>query len=601
MLLLFLASLAIGCVGDSTGPRERSAARLSLLTLLPNGTSSQAVHVDGWSVQVTSPEGGVIGEDSGPVGPSESTIDISVTVELNASCETVGIEVELSALGEVWFRSEENHRICLGAQAQIQVVELEFVRPSASVSPASLGLVVQERQVTTGEVSIQYGGSDGLAWSAWVEEADRDWLSLTPTSGSVTSGLPTSVQIVVDAASLPPGDYSAHVAIAGEGFPDLIGRIPVSVSVTPGPRLGISPTAISFSASPGMTPEPKTFTVTNLGGGTLNWTATDNAGWLGVVPTEGSLGPGEAQLVTAVATPGALPLGEHSATIAVSAEGAWDSPQTIAVTLSKTLSPRFGLSTERLSFSALAGTDPESQILTVTNEGGGLLAWTATADVEWLGLEPGTGVLGADLSQPVAVLVNTDGLGPGVYDGTITFTAPGADNSPTTVSVSLTLSGDLAPEISGLSWTQLVLNDPTCGNEGTRFELSFDFSDVDGDVLIASDSLSGRPITLDWWFRPDGFSGSSPLTAAVEGTSYSGSLTFQMCIAYQVPGNTSVDLTYTLKDDAGHESNSLSTNIPRPVGGNTPPPPLSPGVRVGIPATIERGGDIRIGGSYPSP
>ena len=605
MLLYAFSFLAIGCVGDSTGPKGDLTARLSVATVLPDGASSQAIHVDGWRVQVTRPGGGVIGEDSGSVGPGESTMDIAVTVELNASCETLGIGIELSSLGEVWFRSNENHLICLGTQSQIQVAELEFVRPSASVSPGSLDLLVQEGGVTAGEFLIQYGGSDGLAWSAWVEESDAGWLTLAPTAGSATSGLPSPVQILVDAAALTPGDYSAHIAVAGEGFPDLIGRVPVSLSVTPGPRLGISPGSLSFSASPGVTPGPKTFTVTNLGGGTLSWTAADNAGWLGVVPASGSLGPGENQLVTVVATPDALPAGDHEAAITVSAEGAWDSPQTVSVTLTKTTSPRFGLSTGSLSFSAPAGTNPASQTVTVTNVGGGLLAWNASVDVSWLGLEPGSGVLGEDLNQSVAVSVNSAGLDPGSYEGTITFSDPEADNSPQTVSVSLTLVGDLAPEISGLSWTQLVLNDPTCGNDGTRFELSFDFSDLDGDVQIAGDSLSGKPITLDWWFRPDGFSGSSPLTAAVDGTKYSGSLTFQMCIAYQVPENTSVDLTYTLQDAAGHESNSLSRNIPRPVGGNAPPPPLVPGVLMGAPGAPGKGGDVKPGGSgggsYPSP
>jgi hypothetical protein len=543
----------------------------------------------------------VIADETGPLSPGQSTVNIEIAVALNAVCENLIIQVDLSAAGEVWYHSQEDHRICTGKGSDVEVVELAWVRPPASVGPENLTFTVQEGEVAVQSIEIQYGGADGLAWSVWVEESGVDWVSLEPSSGSIQGGQPAQVQVFVDAGNLGPGAYSAHVAVAGEGFPELIARVPLALTVTPGPVLGLAPPSLSFSVTEGTTPEPKTLTVTNQGGGTLNWGGSVDADWLTLEPANGSLGPSQTQVVTVSPSPDALSPGQHFATITVSADEASGSPQTIPVSLTKNPGPRIGLSTSTLSFSTSVGTNPATRQLTVTNAGGGLLNWSATVGAAWLSVEPRTGSLEAGLSQPVTAGVNVDGLQPGVYTASITFSDPEAGNSPQAVAVDLTITGGKAPVISGLSWEQLQVNDSTCGNLGTRFELYFDYSDSDGDILIAGDSLAGTPIQLFWWFRPDGFSGSSPLTAAVGGTGFSGSVAFQMCIAYQVTANTSVDLTFSLTDGAGLQSNSLFTNIPRPVGGNVPPPDPTSADGTGAGNASDKGGTVVSGGAPTGP
>jgi len=117
----------------------------------------------------------------------------------------------------------------------------------------------------------------------------------------------------------------------------------------------------------------------------------------------------------------------------------------------------------------------------------------------------------------------------------------------------------------------LQLNDTTCANSGSRFEFAFDYADPDGDILITGDSLTGTPITLAWLFIAGGTSGSVNLTAGVDGTTFSGTAKFQMCIAYQPPVNTSINIGFSLVDSGLRQSNQLGVNIPRPVGANSPP------------------------------
>jgi len=96
--------------------------------------------------------------------------------------------------------------------------------------------------------------------------------------------------------------------------------------------------------------------------------------------------------------------------------------------------PALGVQPASMTFTAGAsvGLTPPGQILQINNVGGnGQLAWSASSTQSWLSLSFTSGIAP---SSPI-VLVNALGLGPGVYSGTLTITAPG-----TQVNVSVTLT-----------------------------------------------------------------------------------------------------------------------------------------------------------------
>jgi len=592
LALLASVSLAsVGCVDQSTGPEGALVAHLSMATVFPQSASGQSAFLDAWRVQVIRSGEGVIGEDSGGIGPSESTIRVELTVELNALCETLAIRIELSSEGEVWFRSEDNHEVCSGTGNEVQTIEMEWVRPSPTVSPGSLAFTVQERRVASQSFTISYSGTGDLVWATWVQEGSVDWLDLQPTGGSATLGQPDEVTVTADATELTPGQYSAHIIVAADGFPEPIAQIPVNLTVTEGPRIELFPVVpLSFSVLSGLDPVPQTFTVTNSGGGILDWSASDDAGWMSVSPASGSLGNGQSQNVTVTVTSAVLEPGDYQATITVRDPNAGNSPKTLSVSLVVRQRAMIGLTPVSLSFSTLEGTDASEQGVEVANLGETTLNWTATDDAGWLSVEPSSGTLPyvpgvGGLAQTVTVKISSVSLDPGNYQATITFSDPEAGNSPQTLSVSLTVTPRVAPTISNLLVTLLQLNDSTCWNLGSRFEFKFDYADPDEDILIAGDSLAGTPITLQWQFKPEGNTGSGLITAGVEGTGSSGTARFQICVAYEIPGNTSVDIHFTLMDSGSRQSNQLVTNIPRPVGANSPPQASSPG-NVTIPAGV---------------
>lgn len=103
------------------------------------------------------------------------------------------------------------------------------------------------------------------------------------------------------------------------------------------PTIGVSPSSMSFTATAGgANPANQSLSISNTGGGTLNWTASDNATWLTVSPTSGTA---PSSTTVSVNITG-LAAGTYNGTITISATGATNTPVTVPVTL--TVNPTGG-------------------------------------------------------------------------------------------------------------------------------------------------------------------------------------------------------------------------------------------------------------------
>jgi Viral BACON domain len=102
----------------------------------------------------------------------------------------------------------------------------------------------------------------------------------------------------------------------------------------PPPAIGLSPTNLSFSATQGgSNPATRTISVSNTGGGTLTWSASDNANWLTLSPTSGT----NNGTITLSAVTGSLQAGTYNAVITLNAAGT--APVTAPVTFTVTAAP----------------------------------------------------------------------------------------------------------------------------------------------------------------------------------------------------------------------------------------------------------------------
>ena len=179
------------------------------------------------------------------------------------------------------------------------------------------------------------------------------------------------------------------------------------------PLLEVDVTALDF----GETETSMTFTITNAGGGTLAWSLSEDEAWISVVPTSGSLEAALSETVTVeVDRTQVLTGGEITSTVAITSN---DVNAEIAVSMI-IAAPILEVDVTQLNF----GETETTMAFTITNAGGGTLAWSLSEDEEWITVVPTSGSLEAALSETVTVEVDRSGLfAIGAVNGAITVDA----------------------------------------------------------------------------------------------------------------------------------------------------------------------------------
>ncbi len=139
----------------------------------------------------------------------------------------------------------------------------------------------------------------------------------------------------MDSKGLKAGTYQGTITLTAASLAGSPIVIPVTLTVTAGAVLSVPLTPITFQAASGQDPAAQGVTVSNGGGGALNWTATaattSGGNWLKV--TASGTGNSTATISAAAA---ALAVGSYSGTVTITAAGASSSPGVIPVSLTVT-------------------------------------------------------------------------------------------------------------------------------------------------------------------------------------------------------------------------------------------------------------------------
>ena len=231
----------------------------------------------------------------------------------------------------------------------------------------------------------------------------------------------------------------------------------------------VSPTTLSYSASSSSpTPPPQTVTFSKNSIVTKSWTVTDNATWISVSPTIGTISREQDQITVTVNASG-LAAGTYTGTVNINIGGQLNAvPVTLVVSGgtptstsgsttttssgSTTSTPSIQLNPVSLSFSGTAGgSNPLAQIFNISNPTGGTLTWTLTEPAAWLGLNITSGTTTTEVDG-ISANVSISGLAAGSYSTAITVTASGATNSPQVIPVTLTLSAPTTTGTASLTW-----------------------------------------------------------------------------------------------------------------------------------------------------
>ena len=316
-----------------------------------------------------------------------------------------------------------------------------------SVGPESLAFSHTQgdsTQPAAQSISVFSHQSGGPVSASAIMTNGETWLNVSGDRGT-PSLVTTSVN-----PNLPPGIYSATVAVSS-GANTV--NVPVTYTVANrSARLSVSPLTAGFTLSRGTTPALGQVAVSNVGGGTLQFTAqavSDQGSWLTLTGSGSGTAASEAQAsLSFMADPTGLSPGLYTGQISVRDS---NSPAGAVVKVTLAVSETAQtiiLSQSGITFSAVeGGQSPPSQVMTVSSQGIGPLYWSAQAETipnplspsaRWLSVVPPTGSsISGQAGSTLEIFANPTGLPAGQYFGSVKIDAPGAFNNPQSVLVIL--------------------------------------------------------------------------------------------------------------------------------------------------------------------
>lgn len=396
----------------------------------------------------------------------------------SGSSQQIAVNVDTSKLlpgtyrGVITVSGQGNNPVQDSPQ---NVVVNVTIQPQCTLqaTPANLTFVSVEQQAPPAAQTVNIGTSQSCtAAMPWSVSSSANWLNVSNTSGTT----PASPQVLINPAGLQPGTYNGALTFSSSAGTQ---TLPVAFTLAPPavPLIVTTPSTMNFNGILGqVSPLAQTFTVTNNGGGTLNWQATGvtavGGAWLNVAPATGSLTAGQSATVTiSVTTLASLVVGTYNATITIKGTDgaghlAGGSPQFINVAFVVQAACSLSATPTTLSFAGIVGqtTPPAAQSLAIAANGAcaNALTWTATAaQGTWLTATPVIGTASVNTPGVSSVSVSLVGLAAGTYKDTVTLTAidsvtHAAIGIPQVVAVTLTVQPPCllqVPSTSQLTFT----------------------------------------------------------------------------------------------------------------------------------------------------
>ncbi len=312
--------------------------------------------------------------------------------------------------------------------------------PQCAIQPspgalAFTGVYLQPGPATrTIRLGVTQGCSEPLRWNAHIAtNTGGHWLNIGRTGGTT----PSSLAVSIDVSNLKSGVYGGSIIFS---YPAGTQTLPVTFTMgqPTTPILSTTPASMDFSAIIGQSnPVGQAITITNSGGGALNWqvSAATNFGgaWLSVASTSGNLASHQSAAVNVpvILLNGLIP-NIYTGMVTISgADGSGHptpgSPQVIPVNFS-VLAPCTVTGTPRaLNFAGVIGQPaPLTQAATISASGAcnHTLNWTAsTGNAAWLTISPPSGTVSVSSSAATHIGIVLAGLGSNTYTGQVTIAA----------------------------------------------------------------------------------------------------------------------------------------------------------------------------------
>lgn len=340
--------------------------------------------------------------------------------------------------------------------------------PTFQASPGSLAFTAPAGSTPVSQSIGVTGSISGIPFTA--AAASSGWLEVSPASGF----MPTSIQITADPSKLDAGPNSGSITITAAAARPSTQKIQVALTATAAgaPSLSVKPAALTFSFVEGSSAGSKPISVSNAGGGSLNFKVTaatvSGGAWLSASPGGASLNAFGSTTILVAANSAKLPAGTYAGTLTLESVNPPESvivPVTMTVTAvpQTILIPQTGLT----FFAVQGGGLPLPQFFNILNSGVGLMPSSIMATTlsggPWLSVFPSSGTSDAnsDSVPQIRLDANPKGLAAGVYYGTVQVSSATANNSPQFVSVILNVlapGSKIGPQVqpTGLIFTGIA-------------------------------------------------------------------------------------------------------------------------------------------------
>lgn len=299
-------------------------------------------------------------------------------------------------------------------------------------------------------VNITNSGGSILRWRV---SSDQTWLTVFPDTGSTTQET-DQIAVRVATVNLRAGAYSGSLILLSNGGETTI-NVDFEISALPA-ALRATPTSLSFTATEGLVNPPfQPVLITNTGGGTLNWSTSEDAIWLSVFPSTGTT-TSETDTIWVSASITIVRAGTYSSVFNINSNAG-----TQSITVNFLVNPQppvLAVDPASLSFTGFpSGSNPPPQTLIIRNAGGGALNWFATVDQAWLRVSPQTGETRTE-SDTLAIAIDLTNLPPGSYSGTVRIASIAGDIS-VRVNLAVQQFPDLQAQISSAALTNCLSPD----------------------------------------------------------------------------------------------------------------------------------------------
>lgn len=264
-----------------------------------------------------------------PAGGTISTERDQITVSVNPAGLPTGTYTSTVIISTETFRGRT---VKTAIPVSLSVAGASSTNPTIRLTPTALtfsGITGSVNPVAK-LINLTNSGGGTLSWSLSDNAA---WLNLSTATGTTTTET-DSISASVNLTGLAAGTYTAAITVVASGTTNSPQVIPVSLTVaaapTAPPVIGLSLSSLTYTGTAGGTnPTSQSFTISNTGGGTLTWSASDSAAWLTLSPASGT----NTGTVAAGINLTGLAAGTYSGTVTVAATGATSKTLPVSLTI----------------------------------------------------------------------------------------------------------------------------------------------------------------------------------------------------------------------------------------------------------------------------